>query len=155
MSAAVRDSLARLRPMTAHDLDEVVVLEQDSYEFPWTRGIFSDCLRMGYRCLVAEDREGVQGYYVLTLGVHEAHLLNICVGADWRGRGLGRMLLHHALEEARAEAAETMFLEVRPSNRHALALYESEGFAEIGRRKNYYRSATGREDALILARNCG
>lgn len=140
--------------MTENDLDAVAALERDSYDFPWTRGIFSDCLRMGYLCRVVEDTEGVQGYFVVTAGVHEAHLLNLCVGYRNRGRGLGRMMLHHALELARAEAAETMFLEVRPSNLHALSLYESEGFVEIGRRKDYYRSMEGREDALILARSC-
>jgi ribosomal-protein-alanine N-acetyltransferase len=142
-----------LRPMTEDDLDTVVELERANYAFPWTPGIFRDCLRMSYNGYVAVDGEGIYGYYMVSVGVHEGHLLNLCVDSGQRGRGLGRMLLRHAMQLLRSEQAETVFLEVRPSNRAAIALYESEGFVEIGIRKDYYRSAGDREDALILARD--
>lgn len=153
MSAVRSEDMITLRPMTAGDLDAVVELERASYAFPWTRGIFDDCLRMGYHGFVSEDEQGLQGYYVTSVAVHEGHLLNLCVDQRLRGRGLGRQLLRHAMAHFREEQAETVFLEVRPSNKAAIALYESEGFVEIGIRKDYYRSSGDREDALILARD--
>lgn len=153
MSAVRSEGLIAPRPMTAEDVDAVVELERASYAFPWTAGIFNDCLRMGYSGYVIEDEQGLQGYYVVSVAVHEGHLLNLCVHKSLRGQGLGRQLLRHAMALFRAEQAETVFLEVRPSNKAAIALYESEGFVEIGIRKDYYRSSGDREDALILARD--
>jgi ribosomal-protein-alanine N-acetyltransferase len=139
--------------MVEEDLERVVELERANYSFPWTLGIFRDCLKMGYHGYLAWDGEGICGYYMVSVGVHEGHLLNLCVDSSMRGKGLGRQMLRHAMALLQREQAETVFLEVRPSNRAAIALYESEGFVEIGIRKDYYRSAGDREDALILARD--
>jgi ribosomal-protein-alanine N-acetyltransferase len=152
--SAVRDEIpVSVRSMTEDDLEAVVELERASYAFPWSPGIFRDCLRTGYHGYLAEDSGGICGYYIVSIGVHEGHLLNLCVDSRLRGRGLGRRLLHHAMQLFRSEQAATVFLEVRPSNKVAIALYESEGFVEIGTRKDYYRSAGDREDALVLARD--
>ncbi len=153
MSAVRSEDILSLRPMTAEDVEAVVKLERASYAFPWTPLVFSDCLRMGYYGFLLETEDGIQGYYMVSVAVHEGHLLNLCVADKLRGRGLGRQLLRHAMALFRAEQAETVFLEVRPSNKAAIALYESEGFVEIGIRKDYYRSSGDREDALILARD--
>ena len=83
----------------------------------------------------------------------ECHVLNLCIDPELRGKGLGRYLMKHLLDLARHHKAEMVFLEVRPSNRHAIALYESMGFNEVGRRRRYYPAKKGREDALVLARN--
>ena len=153
MSAVRSEDMISLRPMTAEDVEAVVELERARYAFPWTTGIFNDCLRMGYHGFVLETEDGIQGYYMASVAVHEGHLLNLCVDENLRGQGMGRQLLRHAMGLFRAEQAETVFLEVRPSNKAAIALYESEGFVEIGIRKDYYRSRGDREDALILARD--
>ena len=87
----------------------------------------------------------------MTMGVGEAHILNISVAPDEQGKGVGRRMMEILIETAKGEA-ETMFLEVRPSNPGAIALYQKLGFNEIGVRKGYYPAENnGREDAIMLA----
>jgi ribosomal-protein-alanine N-acetyltransferase len=136
--------------MAPGDLPAVAAVERASYAFPWSEGIFRDCLRVGYLCRVAEYDGAVAGYGVLAMGAGEAHILNLCVRADLRCRGLGRRMLALLVERAREAGNEAVFLEVRPSNRRAIALYESVGFTAVGRRKGYYQGEGGREDALVL-----
>lgn len=139
--------------MGTDDLEAVAALEASSYEFPWTLGIFADCLRVGYRCEVLENNDGrLLGYCILSLALDEAHILNLCVSSDRRGQGLGQLLLDHLLDKARTAGCRRIFLEVRPSNAAALALYAGRDFARLGLRRGYYRSANGREDAVVLAR---
>jgi ribosomal-protein-alanine N-acetyltransferase len=100
---------------------------------------------------VLERAGEVIGYGVLSVAGGEAHVLNICVAPAEQGRGLGRRILARLLDLARWHHAERVFLEVRPSNTAAVALYHSSGFNEIGRRPNYYPGKRGREDALVMA----
>lgn len=137
--------------MTGADLAKVMLVELGEYPFPWTERIFADCLRVGYHCWVVEVEEKLIGYGVMSTGAGEAHILNICIGRAFQGRGLGRALLLHLLDEARAQGVDTVFLEVRPSNTTAIVLYDSVGFNCIGTRKDYYPAPFGREDATILA----
>lgn len=137
--------------MRQSDLDAVMDIELQVYPFPWTAGIFRDCLLVGYVCWVYEEDSRVQGYGVMSVGAGEAHVLNLCVRPSAQGRGLGRRLLRHLIEVARAHRAETALLEVRPSNRVAYHLYQSMGFNEVGIRNGYYPAEKGREDALIMA----
>jgi len=140
-----------LRPMRQADLDAVMAIERHAYEFPWTPGIFRDCLRAGHHCWVLDCRAGIIGYGVLSCAAGEAHLLNLCVAQEHQGHGHARRLLHRLVDAARADAAERVFLEVRPSNPRAIALYQGEGFNEIGARPNYYPAVNGREDAIVMA----
>lgn len=142
---------ACLRHMRAADLDGVMAIELDAYPFPWTRGIFEDCLRSGYRTWVAARGSMVCGYGLLSFGAGEAHLLNLCVAASERRQGLGSQLLEQLLTDARVLGAERVFLEVRPSNTEAVALYHARGFNLLTRRPHYYPSHGGREDALVMA----
>jgi ribosomal-protein-alanine N-acetyltransferase len=136
--------------MALGDLPAVAGVERASYPFPWSEGIFRDCLRVGYLCRVADlDRE-IVAYGVLAMGAGEAHLLNLCVSERLRGRGVGRQMLLLLIERARQGGTEAVFLEVRPSNPHAIALYQSVGFVQIGLRPGYYQAEGGREDALVL-----
>ncbi len=139
------------RSMRASDLDQVLENEERSYQFPWTRGNFSDCLAARHECRVLLRRTEVIGHGVLALGPQEAHLLNVCVRRDEQGRGYGRALVSHMLERAKRRGAEMIFLEVRPSNLVAISLYRSLGFNEIGIRKNYYPAQAGHEDAQVMA----
>lgn len=143
----------RVRPMQPSDLKAVIAVEREAYDFPWTEGVFRDCIRVGYCCRVVEHWEGVIGHGVMSLGAGECHLLNICVRPAEQGRGIGRKLVLHLLDLARERAARIALLEVRRSNAHAYALYSSLGFNEIGTRRNYYPARRGREDALVLARD--
>lgn len=141
-----------LRTMRDQDVAAIMGIEERAYPFPWSAGIFHDCLRAGYSCHVLERDGELLGYGVMSAGAREAHILNICVSPSRRGRGYGRMLMECMIEEARRRQAEMMFLEVRPSNRPALRLYARLGFNEIGIRNNYYPAEQGREDALLLAK---
>lgn len=151
MSAVVQFPPFNVRTMMADDLDEVMRIELAEYPYPWTRKIFADCLRVGYHCFVGEVDGLFAGYGVMSTGVGEAHILNVCVSRDFQRRGLGHILLETMLTMAAELKVETVFLEVRPSNEGAQKLYQQFGFNEIAIRKNYYPTGKGREDALILA----
>jgi len=142
--------LVRFRAMSPGDLPAVADIERASYEFPWSEGIFRDCLRVGYLCRVAELEGAIIAYGVVAMGAGEAHILNLCVRGDLRGRNVGRQMLLLLLERSRQAGMEAVFLEVRPSNPHAIALYQSVGFVQVGLRKGYYQAPGGREDALVL-----
>lgn len=151
MNAQARESLPALRAMRESDLERVSAIEQQSYPFPWTDGIFRDCLRAGYGCWVLEQVDRIIGYGILSVAAGEAHVLNVCVAPTAQGAGHGRRLMMRLLDLARWHRVERVFLEVRPSNLRAIALYHDIGFNEIGRRPNYYPTANGREDALVMA----
>lgn len=169
-----------MRAMTPADVDKVLSIEQAVQAYPWTRGNFIDALNNGYMCCVAEellkkppaiplgcqnttdkrlvmaghpDEAGIEicGYAVLMPVLEEAELLNIGVAAGRQRKGLGRAMLREMLDAARNKNMRRVYLEVRPSNAAAIALYRSAGFAEIGVRRGYYQNANGSEDALLMA----
>jgi ribosomal-protein-alanine N-acetyltransferase len=156
--SAVRTGHPGLRPMTEADLLNIQPIEQASYDYPWSMGNFIDSLREGYSMWVREAgvegaRDAVIGYYVLMAAAGEAHLLNLTVAPEWRRHGLGRELLAHCMARACAHDADQLFLEVRTSNRAAIHLYRSHGFADLAVRRGYYPAREGREDALILKKD--
>jgi ribosomal-protein-alanine N-acetyltransferase len=140
-----------LRDMTQADIDAVLGIELAVQAYPWTRGNFIDALDSGYMCFVDEAGGEICGYVILMPAVDEAELLNIGVAATWQRKGLGRKMLNEMLEAARAREMKRVFLEVRPSNIAAIALYRCAGFGEIGVRRGYYQNAHGSEDALVMA----
>lgn len=133
------------------DLPRVLVIERHAYGFPWSEGIFRDCLQVGYCCWVVERDDVVHAYGIMQVAAGEAHVLNLCVDPNAQGQGAGRAMLRCLLEVARKHGAESAYLEVRPTNEHALALYRSEGFRTVGTRRAYYPSEQGREDAFVLS----
>lgn len=156
MSAVMSTSAAAatqplIRPMREDDLDAVIGLETACYDFPWTRGIFADCLAANYSCWVMMADDQLVGYAVLGVGAGEAHILNICINNAWRRAGCGYRMLSRLVDLARWHHAEKIFLEVRPSNYAAVAMYQRYGFSIVGRRPNYYPDHEGREDALIMS----
>jgi len=151
MSAVVQSG-RRIRPMREQDLVGVIAVERESYDYPWSRRIFEDCMQVGYCCLVAEEDGCIQGHGIMLARAGEAHILNLCVAPAHRRSGIAAELLHNLLSVASSGGAETAFLEVRPSNRGAIALYEEHGFHEVGRRPDYYPSPFGREEAVVMAR---
>ena len=139
-----------IRTMIETDVLSVVAIERASYQFPWSEGIFRDCLRVGYVCRVACVGDEVVGYGVMSVGAGEAHILNLCVNGHFRCRGVGRRMLEYLVERARAAGMGEAFLEVRPSNTAAIRLYQSIGFEQVGIRRGYYQAIGGREDASVL-----
>ena len=154
MNAQLKPNLS-LRPMQTDDLDAVMQIEPTIYSHPWTRGNFSDSLNSGYSAWVLERDGEMIGYALLMLVMDEAHLLNLSIAKAQQKRGLGRYLLEHMLKIAKTHKAANMFLEVRPSNVAAIALYENMGFSEMAVRRGYYpadpkTSENGREDAVLM-----
>ena len=139
-----------IRPMTETDVNAVVALERASYQFPWSEGIFRDCLRVGYTCRVVTSDNRVIGYGVMSVGAGEAHILNLCIDAAFRCQGIGRRMLDYLLDKGAAAGMAEAFLEVRPSNTAAIRLYLSLGFDQVGMRRGYYQAVGGREDAAVL-----
>ena len=140
----------QLRPMQMADLDAVMVIEPTIYTHPWTRGNFSDSINSGYSAWVLEANQTIIGYALLMMVLDEAHLLNLSVAKQQQKQGLGRYLLEHMLLIAKNHKAANMFLEVRPSNISAIALYENMGFCEMAVRRGYYPALDGREDAVLM-----
>ena len=141
-----------MRPMRENDLAATEAIDREAYDFPWTEAIFRDCMRARYICILAESGEQRLGHAVMSMAAGEAHILNLCVRPRFQGSGWGRRILDHLVETAHQNGVDTMFLEVRPSNPAALALYHNAGFNQIGIRQDYYPSHGGCEDALVLAR---
>ncbi|MCC6610706.1 MAG: ribosomal protein S18-alanine N-acetyltransferase [Burkholderiales bacterium] len=149
--SAVLQPQPRFRPLVESDLAAVMTIERDLYEFPWSPGNFRDSLAAGYSCWALTEGRALIGYAVLMLGAGEAHLLNLSIGRSEQRKGYGTRLLHHLLAVTRRYGASRLFLEVRPSNAAARALYARDGFAEVGVRRGYYPARSGREDALVLS----
>jgi len=142
----------RFATMQVEDLPEILVIENNVYPYPWTRGNFLDSMYSRYQNWIVREASGaLAGYFLLMMAVDEAHLLNISVRRDLQGHGVGRMQLDKIVSLAKEHGMRSALLEVRPSNQHAFDVYRRYGFVEIGRRKGYYPSAGGsREDAIVM-----
>jgi [ribosomal protein S18]-alanine N-acetyltransferase len=141
-----------VRPMHELDVPVIVAIERAAYQFPWSEGIFRDCLRVGYVCRVVDVGGDMAGYGIMSVGAGEAHILNVCIRDEYRGRGFARRILLYLLDRARSAGMSEAFLEVRPSNTAAARLYQSMGFEQVGMRRGYYQATVGREDAAVLRR---
>lgn len=153
MIRAIHEALVFIRAMTHEDLSLVSDIERRSYDFPWSHGVFRDCLLAGYQCIVLERDAEVAGYSILSVAAGEAHILNLCVDPNYRSMGYGERLLDEVLFRARTTSVVEIFLEVRPSNDHALTLYKKKGFHKVANRPAYYQAEEGREDADVLVKN--
>ncbi|MGB5353959.1 MAG: ribosomal protein S18-alanine N-acetyltransferase [Woeseia sp.] len=140
-----------VRPMAHDDLTAVSDIERSSYDFPWSHGVFRDCLLAGYGCITLERGNAVVGYGILSIAAGEAHILNLCVDPQFRSLGYGARLLDELLSRARHADVRQVFLEVRPSNLNAIALYRKRGFHRIAKRPAYYQAHDGREDAEVYS----
>lgn len=136
--------------MTPDDLDAIMEIEPHIYSHPWSRGNFSDSLASGYSAWVLLDGAKIIGYALMMMVLDEAHLLNLSIAKAYQKQGLGRLLLEHMISVAKKHHAANMFLEVRPSNISAIALYENIGFNEMAIRRGYYPAHNGREDAVLM-----
>ena len=141
-----------IREMNHDDISMVSDIERRSYEFPWSHGVFRDCLLAGYQNIVLIRDKVVAGYGVLSVAAGEAHILNVCVDPEFRSRGYGEKMLDEMLFRARAASVREVFLEVRPSNELAITLYKKKGFHQVANRPSYYQANKGREDAAVLAK---
>ena len=139
-----------LRRLIESDLDRIMEIELAAYPFPWTYGIFADCIRVGYECWGLQSADELIGYCIQTHAAGENHLLNLCITPEWQKQGLGSLLLGHAIRLARIQHCYCIYLEVRPSNPAGIRLYEKNGFNIVGERPGYYRSDEGKESAIVM-----
>lgn len=135
--------------MGEEDLEAVLSIESVSFSRPWTRRHFLDEISstFGFPTVAFLPDGTVAGYLCLKQVLDEAEILDVAVSPTFRGKGIGRILVQHALESARGRGGHLVWLEVRVANREAIQLYESLGFREIARRKGYY---DGGEDAIVM-----
>lgn len=146
------------RPMTEADIPAVMAMEAAACLHPvhaWSDDNYRSSMRAGYwvRVRSEADTGRVVAVCVAMDGVDEVHLLNIAVDRRLQGHGVARSILAVLYDRCRQRQAPMLWLEVRPSNAPARALYEREGFTEVGRRKHYYPAPDGREDALVMKRD--
>lgn len=152
MSSTIKAD-ATIRPGLADDLSAVAAIEQDSFADPWSERSFEELLRSRatiFLVATRPDSEIVFGYVIAGAVADQAEILNLAVVGSARRHGLGGALLDAAIEAVSSRGAHEIFLDVRESNKPALGLYRSRGFAALGRRGRYYRNPV--EDALVLRR---
>jgi ribosomal-protein-alanine N-acetyltransferase len=135
-----------IRRLILDDLMAVVAMEAANQPSPWSEGVFRDELSAENRVYLAADEDGVVGFGGVMLVGDEAHVTNLLVDPHWRRRGIGLELMRALIDEAVAEGARHITLEVRSENDAARRLYARLGLAPVGMRKGYY----GDDDALIL-----
>ena len=140
---AARNSLQELtfEPMHLNDLQQVLDIENQCFENPWSKTYFTISLkrpRSYERFYVARRENTVVGYIVFNILHEEAHILNIAVPPACQRQGIGKYLLASALEMIQTDNGREVFLEVAVSNLPAQYLYRQFGFRICGIRKNYY-----------------
>lgn len=138
------------RPMTLDDLDGVLVIEKASFTLPWSREAFyNELVHNRYAKYVVMEHDGrLVGYCGMWVVIDEAHITNVAVLPEYRGKKLGEALMRRMMEMAKQLGAATMTLEVRVSNEVAQSLYRKLGFLNGGIRKRYYPD--NQEDALVM-----
>ena len=152
MSSLQSSFLPFYENMNSTHIDDVCNIEKHSYAYPWSRNIFYDCINNNYLCKVMLINHNVVGYIINSIIQDECHIMNLCIHKDYRRLGYAKKLLNYVNQEIKKINCKLIFLECRPSNKSALKLYLSEGYNEIGIRKNYYPSKNGYEDAIMLAK---
>ncbi|MBD1555620.1 ribosomal protein S18-alanine N-acetyltransferase [Vibrio sp. S9_S30] len=140
-----------ITPLSVQHLDSVWAIEQQAHSHPWKESMIRDLNSRG-ACHYGLHIDGeLVGYFYAQNIVGEVTLLNIAVSPSHQGKGYGKQLLQGFIEICTAANAESAWLEVRESNQNAFGLYESEGFNEVDRRIDYYPTASGKEDAIIMS----
>lgn len=143
------------REMKEEDIDQVLVIEHASFSTPWSKEAFYNELNKNRFALylVLEDQGKVVGYCGTWIVIDEAHITNVAMLPEYRGKGLGEATMKKLIEVAKEKGVKTMTLEVRVSNHVAQSLYRKLGFQDGGIRKNYYTD--NQEDGLVMWVNIG
>lgn len=137
--------------LTTTDLARAYEIETRAHAFPWSEKTFASNQGERYLNFRLMAGEVMAAFAITQVVLDEATLFNIAVDPAWQRQGLGRQLLEYLIQALEERGVATLWLEVRASNTAAIALYESLGFNEATIRRNYYPTAQGREDAIIMA----
>lgn len=148
----------KIRTMYDADVEAVYAIERTVHITPWSKQIIHDCVAVGYDCRVLELSNEVQstqktivGYIISRYNHREYHILNLCITKAMQSQGVGKQLLQAILDSLiKDNLADTILLEVRPSNTPALRLYKRLGFEPIEIKKEYYKDSISTEDAIVL-----
>ena len=140
------------REMEPTDAESVFLLAKRADAFSWSVNQFLSSLKAGDKVTLAYRDDVLIGYFVLRTVLDESELMQIAVDPNFQGKGFGRKLLTEAIKTAKLSGANRLCLEVRVSNTRARNLYETSGFTIDAIRKGYYRTATGREDAVLMTK---
>jgi ribosomal-protein-alanine N-acetyltransferase len=143
--------MALIRALTLADVDTLFAIEQAATAHPWSHRQFVDGLAGNEFGWAITLDANLVGFALFNKVLDEATLLDIVVRADMQRRGFAHTLLQFGLSELKAQQIVRCLLEVRVTNGAAIELYKALGFIEDGRRRNYYPTATGREDALLMS----
>jgi ribosomal-protein-alanine N-acetyltransferase len=130
-----------ISPMKNKDIHAVVDIERLTFKYPKPESVFRED---EHKYLVAKDDERIIGYIGIEKILDEEHIINMAVHPDYQGKGIGKRLMQHVLNDE-----EVFFLEVRTSNDTAKSIYEHFGFKVINMRKGYYADG---EDAYVMRR---
>jgi len=150
-------NLINIRPMNLSDLNTVDSLENEVYEYPWSKKIIKDCILYQYNCYVAVKEFYLIGYIIFQIMPSETHILNLTVKEKYRRNGLASEFMELVINESKNRNSNTIILETRKNNNPAINLYKKYNFNKIGIRKNYYQAGEKREDALVYQKilsNC-
>ncbi len=140
-----------VRPMAERDVKAVAEIERECFSKPWSEeGIRQELSNGSARFFVAEKTGKAVGYMGMHIVLDECYIANVAVLPSERRQGIAQRLLTNAVRKAEGEGCSFISLEVRLSNRNAIALYEKNGFEKMGERKNFYQSPT--ENALIMTK---
>ncbi len=137
--------------LSSQDLKPAFAIEQRSHAFPWSEKTFLSNQGERYLNFALHQNGVLAGFAITQVVLDEATLFNLAVDPACQRQGLGRELLQHLIRELEQIGVLTLWLEVRASNRAAIALYQKLEFNEVSVRHNYYPAAGGREDAIVMA----
>ena len=141
-----------IRPMQISDLDEVYEIERTAHIAPWSKKIIHDCIMVGYPCYVLAKKRKVQGFAINRINGPDCHLLNLCIANESQGKGFGEALLLYVVDKI-SKRCKRLNLEVRPTNKIAIHLYEKHDFKQSGYKEDYYTNPDeSHEDALVLTK---
>ncbi|MCW2256396.1 ribosomal-protein-alanine N-acetyltransferase [Providencia alcalifaciens] len=143
--------MTKISALKQSDLATAFLIEKLSHDFPWTERVFYGNQGERYHNIKLSVNNQVVGFAITQCVLDEATLFNIAVHPEFQGRGYGRLLMDHLINDLIDKDILTLWLEVRESNTAALALYDKLGFHQATVRKDYYPAKQGREDALVLA----
>ncbi|OBT06614.1 ribosomal-protein-alanine N-acetyltransferase [Vibrio sp. UCD-FRSSP16_10] len=146
--------MLNLVPLASSHLEKVWNIESQAHSHPWKRSMIDDLSSRGAMHFAFEQDDQVVGYFYAQNIVGEVTLLNLAINPELQGQGLGTKLIEQFITLCESKNIESIWLEVRDSNQKAQALYLNAGFNEVDRRTNYYPTATGREDAIIMSYLC-
>ena len=151
MRSAGKQGLAvHIRWMIRRDMAEVLTIENESFEFPWSEEDFIHCLRQR-NCIgmVAEHHDRVVGFMVYELHKNHLHVLNFAVRADIRRHGVGHQMIHKLISKLSHQRRTRILLEVRETNLPAQLFFRDTGFRAVSVLRDFYEDTT--EDAYLMS----